>query len=476
MAAAGGGSAAGAGGGEPPFWLLLEQPLRMVLPEPVWPSGARLPGVGPFNYSATAVCAGALALPLAAAGLARCRRDRRWLALAAAAAFAFVAAYHWPLVRTALATVTLLGRVQPSTGCCSASASWERRCSPAPASTNGVGGARQGAWWRAARWCWRAARRRLGAVYRSAWAAHGLLATEAAWTLAAAAGAVLLPLSLRLGRDRRWLLVPLVPALRRRRPRWPRTQRSTRPCGSPISIPRPAPSVSSPARRPAWPAAPARRAAPQRRHGLRAPGRARRRSGEAGLVRSGVCSLRCSDPVYFRPVTDWQSPWLDRLAVRWVVAAPGEPPAAASWRPAYAGPDAVVYERRTALPLVRWGGERRRADIGQGAGGSGGGRERAGPLADLLANGGAPPAAGGGELGGRLARRRWPGGRCRSRKRMGSSWAWSSAPAPASWICSTVPRGCCPAPDCRSWRSPYWRVPRGAGMAQCGRRWGRRGW
>jgi hypothetical protein len=66
--------------------------------------------------------------------------------------------------------------------------------------------------------------------------------------------------------------------------------------------------------------------------------------------------LAAADPVYFQPVTRWGSPWLDRLGVRWVVAGPAEAAPAGGWRLAYAGADARVYERPTALPLVRWAG------------------------------------------------------------------------------------------------------------------------
>ncbi len=61
-----------------------------------------------------------------------------------------------------------------------------------------------------------------------------------------------------------------------------------------------------------------------------------------------------ADPVYHRPVRDWSSPWLDRLGVRWVVAAPGEAPRMPDWRLAYDGPDARVWERPEPLPIARW--------------------------------------------------------------------------------------------------------------------------
>ena len=64
---------------------------------------------GPFNYSATAVYAGALALPLAAAGLAGWR-DRRVLGLSVIVAFCFLSAYHLPGVHDLLAALPLLGR------------------------------------------------------------------------------------------------------------------------------------------------------------------------------------------------------------------------------------------------------------------------------------------------------------------------------------------------------------------------------
>jgi hypothetical protein len=64
--------------------------------------------------------------------------------------------------------------------------------------------------------------------------------------------------------------------------------------------------------------------------------------------------MGAGDPVFFQPIRNWRSPWLDRLGVRWVMAGPEEEaPPASSWTVAYAGPDARIYERSSFLPLVR---------------------------------------------------------------------------------------------------------------------------
>jgi hypothetical protein len=62
------------------------------------------------------------------------------------------------------------------------------------------------------------------------------------------------------------------------------------------------------------------------------------------------------DPVFYEPIARWRDPWLDRLGVRWVMAEPGGPAADPSWRLAYDGSDARIFERPGALPLVRWEG------------------------------------------------------------------------------------------------------------------------
>jgi hypothetical protein len=336
-----------AAGAEPPLRLLLEQPLRLVLPE-LYGHPAHGTWWGPFNYSATAVYAGALALPLAAAGLARCRRDRRWLALAVTAAFAFAAAYHWPGVRDLLGALPVIGRAAhhrllfgvelgaallAGAGCDEWLAGRGRGV---------LAGGAAAAAMLAAAW----------ALHRAAWTAHGLLRTEAGWTAAVAAAVLLLALSLRLDRGWRFRLAPLLPALAL--------------CDL---------LAAHGAINPGLPLARLYPPTGAVRFLARQPGRVAG-TGEAlrpnAAMVYGLYDLRgddpvklvsyeavyrqfaAGDPVYFQPITQWSSPWLDRLGLRWVVAGPGEAPRAADWRLAYAGADARVYERPAALPLVRW--------------------------------------------------------------------------------------------------------------------------
>ena len=356
------------GGVEPPLGLLLQQPLRLVLPE-LYGHPARGTWWGPFNYSATAVYAGALALPLAMAGLARAfrprpaappgaggpsrsaagpARDRRWLALAVTSGFAFAAAYHWPVLRDLLAALPVLGRAAhhrllfgvelgvallAGAGCDEWLAGRGRGI---------LAGAAAAAALLAAAW----------ALHRAAWAAHGLLAVEAAWTAAVAAAATLLALSLRLDRGWRFRLAPLLPALAlcdllaahgAINPGLP-LERLYPPTGA----------VRFLARQPGRVAGVGEALRPNAAmvYGLYDP----RGDDPVKLARYEAVYRRfaAGDPVYFQPVSRWSSSWLDRLAVRWVVAGPDEAAPAAGWRLAYAGADARVYERPTALPLVRW--------------------------------------------------------------------------------------------------------------------------
>jgi hypothetical protein len=334
-------------GAEPPLRLLLEQPLRLVLPE-LYGHPAHGTWWGPFNYSATAVYAGALALPLAAAGLARCRRDRRWLALAVTAAFAFAAAYHWPGVRDLLGALPVIGRAAhhrllfgvelgaallAGAGCDEWLAGRGRGV---------LAGGAAAAALLAAAW----------ALHRGAWAAHGLLRTEAGWTAAVAAAVLLLALSLRLDRGWRFRLAPLLPALAL--------------CdllaahgainpGLPLArLYPPTGAVRFLAEQPGRVAGTGEALRPNAAmvyglYDLRGDDPVKLVSYEAVYRR-----FAAGDPVYFQPITQWSSPWLDRLGLRWVVAGPGEAPRAADWRLAYAGADARVYERPAALPLVRW--------------------------------------------------------------------------------------------------------------------------
>jgi hypothetical protein len=64
--------------------------------------------------------------------------------------------------------------------------------------------------------------------------------------------------------------------------------------------------------------------------------------------------LATPHPTYFRPIERWDSLWLDRLGVRWVLAPPGAPSPVAGWSVAYAGSDATVFDRGVTQPIVRF--------------------------------------------------------------------------------------------------------------------------
>ncbi|HXO21327.1 MAG TPA: YfhO family protein, partial [Thermoanaerobaculia bacterium] len=198
----------GLAGAPPPFRLLAQQPLRLVLPQ-LYGHPAAGTWWGPFNYSATAVYAGALALPLAAAGLARARTDRRWRAVAAILVFSFLAAYHLPGLREALGALPVVGRsalhrlifgielslaLLAGAGC----DLWlEGKGRGLLAGAAAVGLLLALAWW----------------SFLSPWSARGLVREQAAWTAGGLTVALLLALSLRLSRERRWRVWPLLPAL-----------------------------------------------------------------------------------------------------------------------------------------------------------------------------------------------------------------------------------------------------------------------
>ncbi|MFP5288657.1 MAG: hypothetical protein ACLGI9_23170, partial [Thermoanaerobaculia bacterium] len=290
----------------------------------------------PFNYSATAVYAGALALPLAAAGLARAR-DRRWLAVGVMLAFSFLAAYHMPGVRDLLGAVPVLGKAAPH---------------------RLIFGIELGLALLAGAGCdrWLEGKGR-GIV---AGAAAVLLMLAAAWltvpkqrlgwTVGVAAAALALALSLRWSRERRWAWWPLLPAVA-----------LIDLLAAHGGIPR---------------AIPLDRLYPETGAVRFLQGREGRVAGVGHALRPNAAlvyglldprgddpvkleryeavyrELAPGDPVYFEPIRQWDHPWLDRLGVRWVVA--GRSQEMPGWRLAYRGADALVYERPGALPLVRW--------------------------------------------------------------------------------------------------------------------------
>jgi hypothetical protein len=331
----------------PPLLVLLEQPLRLVLPQ-VYGHPAAGSWWGPFNYSATAVYAGALALPLAAAGLARCRGDRRWWAVAAVLAFSFLAAYQWPGVREALAALPLLGRAAhhrllfgvelglallAGAGCERWLAGHGRGL---------LAGAGLVALLLAAAW----------AAFAGEWSRRGLTGGQLAWTAGALAAAGLLALSLRWPPERRWAVWPLLPAV------------------ALCDLLAAHGGINR--------ALPLERLYPEtgavrflRAHEGRVAGLGEALRPNAALVyglddprgddpvkleRSEAVyrTFAPGDPVYFQPIRRWGAPWLDRLGVRWVVGGPAEAAPEPGWRLAWSGPEARVWERPGALPLARW--------------------------------------------------------------------------------------------------------------------------
>ncbi len=336
------------------------QLLRLVLPQ-LFGHPAEGTWWGPFNYSATAVYAGAVALPLAAAGLAAVRRDRRWRAVVAVLAFALLAAYHLPGLRELLASLPVVGRAAlhrlifgvelglallAGAGCERWLAGKGRGLLAGAAAAIGL---------LAAAWM----------VDAGEWSDRGLLRGQAAWTVWVAAACLLLMLSLRLPPARRWTVWPLLLA------------------AALVDLLAAHGRIN--------PGLPLERLYPRTGAVVFLAGRPGRVAGidealrpNAALV-YGLADVRGDDPVklaaydsrvygafarpdpvYFAPIENWSHPALDRLGVRWVVAGPRqEPPVPAphpEWRLAYAGPDARVYERPGALPLVRWAGGGSRAE------------------------------------------------------------------------------------------------------------------
>lgn len=332
----------------PPLALLAVQPLRLVLPQ-LYGHPAEGTWWGPFNYSATAVYAGAVVLPLAAAGLAACRRDRRWLAVAVLTAFSFAAAYHLPGMRDALAAVPLLGR-----------AAHHRLLFGVELGLALLAGRGLDRWLegkaRGALLGIAAALLLLACswlLFFDDWAMHGLVSRQAGWTAWAVGLGLLFGLSLRLSTNRRWRHLPVLLAVAAVDP----LMAHQRIFGA-LPLDRLFPATGATrwlAGRPGRVVGTGEALRPNAAmaHGLSDP----RGDDPVKLARyDGVFTAAPPHPVYFAPVSRWDDPSLDRLGVRWVLGGPGEPAADASWRLVYSGTDARIWERPAALPLVRWEG------------------------------------------------------------------------------------------------------------------------
>ncbi len=347
--------------------------LRLVLPE-LHGNPALGTWWGPFNYPATAIYAGALTLPLAAvgaaAGLRALRRpaaaggpDRRWAGVAAVTLFALLAAYQVPGVRNLLLALPFVDKslthylklgvelglaLLAARGLDAWLAGEGRRVLAATAAA--VVALLAVAW-------------RLYAAPAGPWHAHGLLATEAAWSAGIAAGVVALAACAFLAPPRRRLLALGLPALLALD--LALAHAATNPG---LSLARLYPATGATrflAHRPGRVAATGSVLHPDAAtvYGLDDI----RGDTPVELHRYQVVYARMAlgDPVAFGPIADWRSPWLDRLGVRWVMTPPGAEAPVAGWRLAYDGPDARVFERPGVPLLVRWAGRRRAGEGGE---------------------------------------------------------------------------------------------------------------
>ncbi|HZI64277.1 MAG TPA: YfhO family protein [Thermoanaerobaculia bacterium] len=337
--------------GDPPLAVLAALPLRLVLPE-LFGNPALGSWWGPYHYVGTAVYAGALALPLAAAGAAGARRDRRVLGAVVLLLFALGAAYQAPVLREALSVLPLVGRALHhrlrfaiDLGLAVLAGLGADRW------RNGggrglIGGALLTlallalAWWR----------------FGADWAARGLTGLELRWTALAGFAALALLASLRLAPARRAALALVL-------------------------VPFTAVELAA-AHRPTNPVQRLGELYPETGAVRFLRGRPERIAGTGASLRPNAATvyrlfdargddsvkllhyerlhrehLGAGHPTFFTPITRWDDPWLDRLGVRWVLAGPREAAPASGWSLAYAAEDAQVFERPQPQPLARWENE-----------------------------------------------------------------------------------------------------------------------
>ena len=347
----------------PPLALVLREMLRVVLPG-LYGHPVKGTAWGPVDYASTAVYAGAVALPLAAAGFARARRegrregpwdrrwDRRWLGVGGVFLFGVLVAYHLPGLWDLVASLPIYSRVL------------HHRLLFAVELTLALG---LGAGWQ----CWQEGKGRAAmfaggglamfllaaawGLFAQEWADRELLLGRAGRSLGilGLTGLLLLPWSAGWRRRARWVL-PLVLAV----DLWAAH-------GAIL------PGLSMGRFYPETPAVEFLQDRPGRVAGIGGA-----LHPNAAMV-YGLYDLRGDDPikslrfeevyrrltpsspVYFRPVEHWdRSEVLDALGVRWVMGdgrsnVPVASPPVSGWRLAYEGSDARVWERPGAQPLVR---------------------------------------------------------------------------------------------------------------------------
>jgi len=332
--------------------------LRLVLPQ-LFGHPAHGTWWGPFNYSATAVYLGALAVPLVAVGLTRL--DRRWRAVAGMAGVSLLVAYHLPGLYDLVRNLPLLDRVAHhrllfavELGGALLAGRGVDRWRAGEGGRGAVVGIALVVGMLAAAWL----------VYAEPWSARGLIGSQLGWTVAAGLGMLLFAAGWRLPAAHRrylvfllpvWLVGDLLLAHGAINPALALSKLYPRTGGVELLLERSGGTGEGVG------AVPADR--------LVGVGEALRPN--AALV-YGLYDLRGDDPVkaaryerlyrrlargsavYFEPVERWDEELLDRLSVRWVVGAPGARPPKPGWRRIYDGPDARIWQRPGALPLVRW--------------------------------------------------------------------------------------------------------------------------
>ncbi|HVR29396.1 MAG TPA: YfhO family protein [Thermoanaerobaculia bacterium] len=335
--------------GEPiPFATALTLWLRFLLPD-AFGHGAEETYWGPYSFVATTVYAGALTLPLAVAGAALARRDRRVRGLLVMALVCLLAAFYQAGLREVLLAVPVLQKglhhyllLAVELGLALLAAKGFDRWVHGAARGVTVGAALVlvglAAGWLA---------------FVSEWQERAQLGVQVAWTVLVAGSAILLTAARWLPAARRAWLAPLLVGLA---------------AGDlAVAHARSIPGLPVSQLYPRTPAVAFLAGRPER---MAATGFALRPN--AAMV-YGLYDVRGDDslklshyetvygahlggghPTYFQPLSGWTSPWLDRLGVRWVMTEPHGVALDPSWRLAYDGPDAVVFERPSAGALVRF--------------------------------------------------------------------------------------------------------------------------
>ena len=323
-------------------------PLRLVLPD-LFGNPAQGTWWGPFNYNATASFVGLVTLFLGAVGLRQKWSDRRWRALLVLLVASALAAYQVPPIRELLLALPglqqmlhhrLLFAVALGLGLFAAAGA-----EALSAGRRGglVGGGTVVVLALGMAW----------ARHFADWDAAGLIRRQGWWTLwAVLAGLVLAALSSRrIGRD--WVIrVSLCAVLLE----LAIAHHATNPALDVEALYPRTPAISF----------------------LEGEGRSSRIAAIGASLRPNAAmvyelydvrgddtlkpsryeavyrSFASDSPYFFRPITSWGSAWLDRLGVRWVLAEPDVAAPEPGWSVSYDGPDARIFERHGADPLVRW--------------------------------------------------------------------------------------------------------------------------